>query len=223
MGWVSLLEDKIDRYTSELHNIKSSLTAHSASDNSGSNDDRRLQELVSAVDGLLRLIRENLDLATSPEMDWVFELTQLKKENEELKQQVIYLGKKALENNKAKRAGAFLPLRNESSSIPSPTSRPDKRSRPSQQQKPSNQSKLVACDYCRANIKKSNYTNHIKKVHPDKLAKAMTMATPNLQNSNAPSVIHKPILSSIGPFNGIKLIELRRADHEKERHANPSG
>jgi len=209
MGWVSLLEDKIDRYTSELHNIKSSLIVPSTNGGASLNDDRRLQELVSAVDGLLRLIRDNLDLATSPEMNLVFELTQLKKENEELKQRIVYLGEKVLENIKAKKASTSLVSSNMIPNLPLPKAHLDKKQSPSQRQEP-----LVACEHCRAKVKEGRYSTHIKKVHPDSLSRVMVIAKPNPQNSptvnESKKVSHAPSVSAIGQFNGIRLIELNR-------------
>lgn len=213
MGWASLLEDIVDRNTSELHNIKSSITATPDGSSSYPDNYRRLQELVSAVDGLLRLIRENLEVATNPEMDLVFELSQLKSENEKLKQDIIFLGEQNLKLIQAKKANKLLGLRIESTQIPSPKPSPITKSNHSNREIPQYPfcPPFVVCDYCGVKVKKKKYSSHVKNTHTKSTDRKEKIAPVKPQKVNAGSENrgenHQPT-SSIGTFNGIKLITL---------------
>lgn len=93
MGWVSTLEDIVERLTSDLDNIKRNYRTKSST----VEDRPKLQALIRTCEKFIDDVNKHMELATSPEINLAAELLELKKENAVLRAKV-----KELEDTKKK-------------------------------------------------------------------------------------------------------------------------
>ncbi len=86
MGWVSYLEDKLDRLNSDLDSIRRA--RKSESPKSTLDSEQHLKALVRVCEKFMADIRKHLDLATDPDVDVADEVLTLRKENAALQMKV---------------------------------------------------------------------------------------------------------------------------------------
>lgn len=88
MGWVSYLEDITDRLTQDLEQYRELARSENASSAQGR---VQVESLLAACDNALEQIRGHLELATDPEFDMAFEISELDKEKAKLELEVSSL------------------------------------------------------------------------------------------------------------------------------------
>jgi chromosome segregation ATPase len=92
MGWVSLLEDKLERLNSDLDQIRRTRpTRERRKSHSVSEAERHLDALIRVCEMFMRDIRKHLELATDPEVDLADEFLEERKENQILRDRVRIL------------------------------------------------------------------------------------------------------------------------------------
>lgn len=85
MGWVSLLEDKLERLHSDLDLIRKTRPTRERRKNySASETERHLDALIRVCESFIRDIHKHLEIATDPEMELADELLEKRKENQML-------------------------------------------------------------------------------------------------------------------------------------------
>ncbi len=84
MGWVSFLEDKLERLNSDLNQIRRSRKSRDLKSKKQSIPDaeRHLFALMGVCDSFMRDINKHLELATDPKLELADELLTIKRENE---------------------------------------------------------------------------------------------------------------------------------------------
>lgn len=91
MGWVSYLEDKLDRLNSDLEQIKKHRDPRGKRKLATSEDENRLHALIRVCERFVRDINRHLEIATDPELNLADELLQLRNENQVLREKVKVL------------------------------------------------------------------------------------------------------------------------------------
>jgi chromosome segregation ATPase len=93
MGWVSFLEDKLDRLNSDLDQIRRSRKSRDTQSKKQSTSDaeRHLHALIGVCEGFMRDINKHLEMATDPKLEMADELLELRKENHILRGKVKIL------------------------------------------------------------------------------------------------------------------------------------
>jgi chromosome segregation ATPase len=90
MGWVSFLEDKLERLNSDLDQIRRSRKTRDPKlkKQSTSDAERHLYALMGVCESFMRDIHKHLELATDPEVELADQLLTVKSENEILRGQL---------------------------------------------------------------------------------------------------------------------------------------
>ncbi|GEM_PF-4573395 len=81
MGWVSTLEDIIDRLNSDLHSVKNNLNVNK----SFSTDKPKLEALIRVCECLVMDINEHLKIVKNPKLDLAVKLIESEETNKNLK------------------------------------------------------------------------------------------------------------------------------------------
>lgn len=115
MGWVSYLEDITERLGQDLETFRELARQR---DTSSAQLRSQVQALLRACDTALAEIRSHLELATDPQFDMAYEISQLDKEKAQLEGEVSDLEKRkrrlqgALESLESERKGLKLEVKN---------------------------------------------------------------------------------------------------------------
>jgi len=91
MGWVSYLEDVTERLKDDLDRLTAAGLSPARSQAKPTIDEAAIRAWIDRAKGVLRQLREHLDLATDPSLELAARVTALEQENQRLSDQVMSL------------------------------------------------------------------------------------------------------------------------------------